>query len=466
MKILLLNILLLISTNFLFASKPVTVTAKLIGTNFRSVPIDQLNFDIFGKKKMLLDFIKYDSVTGNFKCKFTISEPQLMLFFLKEVYVTPGDSIDIKYIVFDSSNENYHDTMIVSGTNAGNYSYYTFTRNEYTFLDKTFPIFEKPYSHMRLKTYEKKLKLFFDRNKNKFIESVAKIEHTKEYEKYVMSNFYLYESYFYLNALNQIENITDLPRKIQIKKYVNVNIDTGSHYYFSVLRLLRKHKVKLYNLIEFTRQIKEAKLNAGIVKDYLIYSDITEFLKNKRNVDVSLAKALQAAYNEIDYRKYRSLINYNKLLNYSYSEAVPQNILSATIIEKDGKISTLQTIIKNNSGFYIYIDFWASWCLPCRQESESFKSIFLKFKDKPIKYIQISIDTDNEKWLKAVSDDNNSSASQYRLYELKDFKKIKEKYDFIGIPYYILLNKSGLVNIQNAPRPSDANLAKIFMEIN
>lgn len=451
-------------TNFSFANKTVTVTANLKGTNFKEVPIEQLSFDIFGKKKIIFDLIKYDSVTEEFKCKFTISRPQLMLFFLKEVFVTPGDSINVKYIVINSSNENYRDTLIIKGKNAGNYSYYTFTRNEYTFRNNSFPKFDKPHTPTALNTYEVELSNYFKKLKQKFYRSITKVQHSKEYRNYALSNLYLYENYFYLTALQQTEGVGDFSRKLRIKKFVNNNIDTGSHYYFAVLRLLPKQKFKEFDFGEFYSYMEEVNSNQTFIKDYLIYFGITEFIKNKRHFNSKLSKALQDGYNEIDYFKYRDLINYADLINYDQAEALSASLLSSKLIDKNGKSMTLNSIIDKYQGFFVYLDFWASWCIPCREETEALKFITQRLSGKPLKFLQISIDADSESWLKAVREDNIDS-DQFKFSDSQDFRKIYEELKFIGIPYYLILDKSGLVIVQNAPRPSDENLARLLMQL-
>ncbi len=55
---------------------------------------------------------------------------------------------------------------------------------------------------------------------------------------------------------------------------------------------------------------------------------------------------------------------------------------------------------------YTLIDFWASWCGPCRAENPNIVSVYHEFKDKGFGVFGVSLDRDRETWLKAIEDDN------------------------------------------------------------
>lgn len=72
-----------------------------------------------------------------------------------------------------------------------------------------------------------------------------------------------------------------------------------------------------------------------------------------------------------------------------------------TLTSLDGKTITLSAL----RGKYVLIDFWASWCPPCRAENPNVVAAFSKFKDKNFTILGVSLDKDKDKWQEAVAKD-------------------------------------------------------------
>ena len=72
------------------------------------------------------------------------------------------------------------------------------------------------------------------------------------------------------------------------------------------------------------------------------------------------------------------------------------------------KLDTSGNLVQSKSyaGKYVLVDFWASWCIPCRQENPNLKAAYTKFHPKNFSIVSISIDEQKDAWLKAVKEDN------------------------------------------------------------
>lgn len=91
-------------------------------------------------------------------------------------------------------------------------------------------------------------------------------------------------------------------------------------------------------------------------------------------------------------------------------------------------------------GKYVLIDFWASWCGPCKKEIPNLKKVYEEYKDKGLQLIGVSIDDSEARWRKAIEEE------QLHYLQLLDAKKVTMKlYDYQGIPFIILLSPEGVI---------------------
>jgi peroxiredoxin len=94
-------------------------------------------------------------------------------------------------------------------------------------------------------------------------------------------------------------------------------------------------------------------------------------------------------------------------------------------------------------GKYVLVDFWASWCGPCRGENPNVVKAYNKFKDKNFTILGVSLDKDKASWVKAIKDDN---LTWYHISDLKYWNSAAVAlYGFDGIPYNVLVNPEGQI---------------------
>ncbi|WP_179413512.1 redoxin family protein [Mucilaginibacter sp. E4BP6] len=113
-------------------------------------------------------------------------------------------------------------------------------------------------------------------------------------------------------------------------------------------------------------------------------------------------------------------------------------------------------------GKIVLIDFWASWCEPCRAESPNLKIQYKLYKDKGFEIISVSVDNDRKSWLKAISDD---ALPWIQVSDLKAFKsEAVRSYGIGGVPSFFLIDRDGKIiantNLQGASL--NKKLAEIF----
>lgn len=149
---------------------------------------------------------------------------------------------------------------------------------------------------------------------------------------------------------------------------------------------------------------------------------------------------------------------------------VDKSTLKVTIIDTMNRINVLGDITKFVSGNFFYIDIWASWCIPCREEFFASKKSDSLFSNLNIQKVFISMDDSSAKqsWQYVIRRYNLSgyhilAGKRLKKYLLKTIYKSDSKYT---VPHYVILDSKGRIVISNAFRPSESEqLHKQFLEL-
>ena len=112
-------------------------------------------------------------------------------------------------------------------------------------------------------------------------------------------------------------------------------------------------------------------------------------------------------------------------------------------------------------GQYVLLDFWASWCAPCREENPNIVNAYNKYKDKGFTIYGVSLDRDRDKWLKAIEDDK---LTWTHVSDLKYWSSEPAKlYGIQAIPANFLLDKEGKIIAKNLRGEDlEAKLAEVL----
>jgi len=105
-------------------------------------------------------------------------------------------------------------------------------------------------------------------------------------------------------------------------------------------------------------------------------------------------------------------------------------------------------------GNVIILDFWASWCAPCKKEIPELEKLHEKMSGQAVTFIAVSADTDKKSWEKAVK---TREMKGIQLYN-NGWGDVASLYKVTGVPRFVAIGKDGVIKSLNAPRPTSGNL--------
>lgn len=139
---------------------------------------------------------------------------------------------------------------------------------------------------------------------------------------------------------------------------------------------------------------------------------------------------------------------------------VGQTAPDFTLLKRDSSKLTLSS----TRGKYLMIDFWASWCHPCRQAIPHWKEVYQKYHDKGFDILSVSDDNRWKDWTKAMDEEKMPWQQVDDEFPIKNMPaKVGTLYMTTFIPFYVLLDKEGKILVYTGDEAKiDAKLKEVF----
>ncbi len=219
-----------------------------------------------------------------------------------------------------------------------------------------------------------------------------------------------------------------------------------AHYTNEQMKSSNKQNLDTYEVSLMRMQQVNRRINNQQIKDYLLTDIIKEQIRffGYKNAEVLFQIYELNCLN--DTLKQEVLNPYRNYQTLQLKPKAPE----VKFFDAQGNVFSLSSF----KGQYVYIDVWATWCLPCKKEAPYFEELRRKYADKNIAFIGLSVDEKKDDWIEYLNV-RPSSAKQFLVIEAKPFL---ENYAIKTIPHFIIIGPDGKLVNPNAFRPSDADL--------
>nr|WP_321358305.1 TlpA disulfide reductase family protein [uncultured Draconibacterium sp.] len=416
--------------------------------------------DFRGKKTIYSDSIKSD---GTFSIEFDLYKPQDITIdpIVGKIIAHPGDSIHLGIDFADIGNIKF------SGDRArSNIDLNKFLNSYYSIINFT----NEETRRMEFRTYRSfcdSVKLVADKKQQEFVKEFNPTTEVKAWTtdymtiRYQQALLYFQMHYAYIR---NIKSYTELDLPDDYYSFLE-NIDTDfsdSIVNASIYELLSYYTSNYAQrtILDTTQSFNESYLTLAnkLLNEHndcffrqMVIGNLFYQQLNRNDVDFFTDNINLMDKNVHDSSLKIPLENYYADLQKQIEN--PEINSNATLAKLTGTAgeSLIDSIWGANQGKVIYIDFWATWCGPCKAEMPNSKKLQKKLAGEDVAFVYMCIDSDEKQWKLALS--QMQLEGQHYFCDRKQSGSIRNAFDIEGIPHYMLVSKHGHIVEYDSSRP-------------
>lgn len=248
------------------------------------------------------------------------------------------------------------------------------------------------------------------------------------------------------NATGTISNDGFMRYKDQTKSFINTLNDIGSEMQKAVIlkdTLLMVDLREQYQMIQ--DQIQEYEIDyVKTNNDSYISVLILERYLTKDAMSIETIKEIYSGFSD-RLKNSRSAKVIEEKLNSSGQPGIEIGQVAPMFEGPNPEGDIIR--LGDHLGKITIVEFWASWCRPCRVENPNFVRMYKKMQPKGLKIVAVSLDKEKAKWVKAIEDDGLTWEHVSNLKFWRD--PIAELYNVTGIPANFVLDEKGTIVARN-----------------
>ncbi len=276
-----------------------------------------------------------------------------------------------------------------------------------------------------------------------------------------------------LSSQLEKENTEITPEEKEMLEFSRINLlesfDSNKSKIFNTTygdveqKFLQKHNAKFLKIVNTWGK---ENLSTNLK---LIFGDATSLPADINTLQSYLQKinSPDAKLNEDDFKKVKSEINTDFVKEYAISEyyrlkakqEVKESTATAELKTEGDKL--FDTLINKFKGKVVFVDFWATWCSPCRMGIEKMKPLKYEMAGKDIVFLYITNQSSPEKTYNEMKPD---IVGEHVKVSEDEWNYLAQKFNIYGIPHYALVAKNGKIVNPDVLQMENEELKKLLVE--
>lgn len=269
--------------------------------------------------------------------------------------------------------------------------------------------------------------------KSRYIMDLCAPYHTRDFNyQEKVPREYAIELDTLMNELNCDTCVTSMRYRLAIRNY-----------------LLYLSRDSLYGNNEFSTVFRNAYSRfTGNSRDVALFITMQNYIEKDHSAVLSHLPDFDAKCKNAGYKNFIDSLALRESMLVDSTEGS-----NSLLTDSEGITHPFKSILSAHKGKVVLLDFWASWCAPCRAETPYMKSLVEKYSKQELAVIFISIDEKSDKWAAAIEQLGLKTAGNHYLLDAK--QPLSRLVGIPPIPRYILIDQAGRIVALNAPRPSE-----------